>query len=921
MTLVRFFDEPTTLDEAGGKSVNLSRLTRAGFPVPSGFVVTTDAFRAAVDAHGLRDEVDAALGAANPEDAASVDEASRRVRAAFAGPPAATLLTEPVAQALLDAYRQLGGGAVAVRSSATAEDLPDLSFAGQQDTLLGVTDEDALLAAVVECWSSLWTARAIMYRRRAGIPEEAAALAVAVQRMVPAETSGVLFTANPLTGHRGQMAIDATFGLGEALVSGLVEPDHYIADAATGRVLERTLGAKAVVTSSVAGGGVETRNSDRGSEATLTDADVRALVDLGRRVQDEYGTPQDIEWAIAGGQVALLQARAITSLFPVPAGAPKGAVYLSFGAVQGVLTPITPLGGDAIRCVMAGGARVFGTTLEPETNPWIGSAGERLWIRLDRALRNPVGSRVLPGLLMAVDPSARRILLDLREEGVLAPLPREAMRPVVPKLARFARVAGRNLARAVRDPETIRAEFDEVTEAAVARATATFAATAAEPDPFRRVAARARALRQTLSDAFPTVVPYAGVVIAGPVLALRVLTRLSGATDEGDHGVSPLVLEVTRALPHNVTTEMDLALWQVAQTLRDDPEDRRRAAELSASELADRYASGGLSPTVTAAMDGFLAAYGMRGVGEIDLGRPRWSDDPAEVLATVQRYQDIPEDQSPPAQFGRGEQAAARAIDQLVAQPGGARGRLVGFLAGRIRALAGGRELPKFTIVRMMGVARTALVTSGRDLVEAGVLDSPDDLFLLRLNEIEALADGPTSGLRRLVAERRAALDREARRAQIPRVLVGDGRAFYEGLGKLADDEGVIVGSPVSPGTVEGTVRVVFDPAHSGLRHGEILVCPGTDPAWTPLFLSAAGLVTEVGGMMTHGSVVAREYGIPAVVGVHEATTRLTTGQRVRLDGTSGTVVVLPHEWEVPPDDPAPETAADAERVGAGAGA
>ncbi len=456
----------------------------------------------------------------------------------------------------------------------------------------------------------------------------------------------------------------------------------------------------------------------------------------------------------------------------------------------------------------------------------------------------------------------------------------------------------------MRDPQALRAEFDAVTDAAVVRAENAFAATHDEPDPFRRAAARGRALRRTLGDAFPTVVPYAGVVIAGPVLALRVLTRLSGATDEGDHGVSPLVLEITRALPHNVTTEMDLALWEVARTVRDDPEARGLVRDLSPAALADRYASGGLPPALTAALDRFLAAYGMRGIGEIDLGRPRWSDDPTEVLATVQRYQDIPEDQSPPAQFSRGAQAAGEAIARLGSQTGGARGRLATFLAGRVRTLAGGRELPKFTIIRMMGVARTALSASGRDLVDAGVLDSPDDIFLLRLHELEALAGGPTDGLRALVEERRATLDRESRRAQVPRILVGDGRAFYEGLGDVGGEEGVITGSPVSPGTAEGLVRVVLDPAQSGLKHGEILVCPGTDPAWTPLFLSAAGLVTEVGGMMTHGSVVAREYGIPAVVGVHQATTRLVTGQRVRLDGTAGTIVVV-EDVAAPPTRPA----------------
>ena len=260
------------------------------------------------------------------------------------------------------------------------------------------------------------------------------------------------------------------------------------------------------------------------------------------------------------------------------------------------------------------------------------------------------------------------------------------------------------------------------------------------------------------------------------------------------------------------------------------PREPRLVADLPPAELADRYARGELSPAVAAALDRFLAAYGMRGVGEIDLGRPRWSDDPTEVLATVQRYQDIPADQSPPAQFARGEQAAERAVERLVAETGGARGRLVGFLAGRIRVLAGGRELPKFTIIRMMGVARTALLASGRDLVDAGVLDSPDDVFLLRLHEIEALGDGPTAGLRRLVAERRAALERESRRAQVPRVLVGDGRAYYEGLGDVSDDEGVIVGSPVSPGTVEGTVRVVPRPGALGAQARRDPRLPGDRP-------------------------------------------------------------------------------------------
>lgn len=312
-----------------------------------------------------------------------------------------------------------------------------------------------------------------------------------------------------------------------------------------------------------------------------------------------------------------------------------------------------------------------------------------------------------------------------------------------------------------------------------------------------------------------------------------------------------------------------------------------------------------LPPVLAGALADFLTAYGVRGVGEIDLGRTRWREDPTDLLATLARYLEIPADQTPPVNFRRGEQRAAQALDELTARLGtGPRGRMqrrvARWAASRVRALAGGREAPKFTIIQAMGILRPALLATGADLVAAGILDRPEDVFLLRLQELLDLprlaADSAGRELlRERVGERAATRASEARRTRVPRVLCGDGRVFYEGLGGTAepDDEGVITGSPVSPGRVEGLVRVVLDPATAELQHGEILVCPGTDPAWTPLFLSAGGLVTEVGGMMTHGSVVAREYGIPAVVGVHEATTRLRTGQRIRLDGGAGTIVTL----------------------------
>jgi pyruvate,water dikinase len=301
-----------------------------------------------------------------------------------------------------------------------------------------------------------------------------------------------------------------------------------------------------------------------------------------------------------------------------------------------------------------------------------------------------------------------------------------------------------------------------------------------------------------------------------------------------------------------------------------------------------------------------MQRYGMRGPGEIDMGRHRWREDPTHIMQTLRNYLRIKDmDHAPDAVFQRGAEAALAASSRLEAVVRGTRGgwlkaRVVRWATRRFRALAGLRESPKFFIVRLMGIIRRELLASGRDLVAAGILQQADDLFFLQLSELEALAqsEGPGAGgkqdWRRLVADRRASFEREALRRQLPRLLLSDGHAFYEGLSApAAEGEEVLVGSPVSPGLVEGVVRVVVEPHQASLTPGDILVCPGTDPAWTPLFLVAAGLVMELGGMMTHGSVVAREYGIPAVVGVHEATQRLQTGQRIRLDGNAGRIVIL----------------------------
>jgi len=348
-----------------------------------------------------------------------------------------------------------------------------------------------------------------------------------------------------------------------------------------------------------------------------------------------------------------------------------------------------------------------------------------------------------------------------------------------------------------------------------------------------------------------------------------------------------------------VTTEMDLMLWRTAKIIRQDPVSFSTFVDSDTSTLATRYLSGTLPEIAQTAVTDFMNRYGMRGVGEIDLGQPRWREEPAAVMQTLQSYLQIRDDMAPDVVFAKGAKAAELAIERLAAQArresvGGVKEKIVRGLAKRVRMLMGLRESPKFFIIRLMGIVRQELLASGEEFAKEGIIDKPEDLFFLHFSELQRLAQpGAEHDWKALIADRHSLYDRENRRKQIPRVLVSDGRAFYEGLGAEIDTGNVITGSPVSPGVAEGVVHVIFDPRDAHLFPGEILVCPGTDPAWTPLFMAAGGLITEVGGMMTHGSVVAREYGIPAVVGVHQATTRLKDGQKIRVDGTAGKIIIL----------------------------
>ncbi len=889
-TILPLTSDKLTLATAGGKGANLARLVRAGLPVPPGFVVTTTAYRDFVVANRLDTTISATLAGLHADDPAALAAASDTIRYRFArGKPAAGLV-----RGLKTAYHQLGQPAVAVRSSATAEDLPDLSFAGQQDTYLNVMGEDALVQAVVRCWSSLWTARAIGYRARNGIDQASVALAVVVQAMVPSEVSGVLFTANPLTGKRSQTVIDATFGLGEALVSGLVEPDHYVIDFAArpqATITSKTLGSKALAIVGSDGGGTRTLTADAASQQALPDSVILELARLGQRTAGLFGSPQDIEWGWAAGRLHLLQSRPITSLYPLPDNLPAEPLraLVSLGAVQGMLDPITPLGRDFFTNFIVYAGSHLGQRLTGQNQQVLYTAADRLFINISGALRNGMVRNLVAPILSVVEPGARESLLRLFDDPRLAVTGRGFRLRSWPYVIRFMAPVLRNVLLNLARPEARRVHIQQMTEKLLENFEAqTRAATG--------LGARVVVMQRMVEELPVIFLPYLVPAVASGVLPLRVLY---GMAERLPNGVQD-ALAVTRGLPHNVTTEMDMALWATAVHIAADPAAVACFEAHDPAGLASDYTAGRLPPVAQAALASFLQRYGMRGVGEIDIGRPRWRDDPTQIMQVIQSYLQIEDPNlAPDAVFARGAQAADEAMARLVHKmqrtPGGfVKARIARAAAQRVRALAGLREMPKFTIIRMFGMVRTMLLDSGQQLVARGVLDRADDVFFLQVTELQQLASGARRDWRAIVADRRQTYAREMARRQVPRLLLSDGQTFYEGVSATSSaDSGVIVGSPVSPGVVEGIVHVVLDPRGTQLAPGEILVCPGTDPAWTPLFLAAGGLVMEVGGLMTHGSVVAREYGIPAVVGVHQATTRLQDGQRIRVDGSAGQITLL----------------------------
>lgn len=870
-----------SLPFVGGKGANLGEMLKAGLPVPPGFCITTAAYRRFMEESDEMDRWLDELNRLKPEQLEEIRAQGRKIRDHIRS----IALPDTIRTPIIQAWARLGTEhAYAVRSSATAEDLPTASFAGQQETRLNVRGEEELLEAVKRCWASLFTDRAIVYRIKNGFDHRSVSLSVVVQRMVFPEVSGILFTADPVTGHRRTVSIEAVFGLGEGLASGLVNADLY--KVRDDEIVLKQIANKEKGVFPVLWGGTEVRElpSELHHKQVLSDSVILELAALARRIEKHFGSEQDVEWCLEGDEIHILQSRPITSLYPVPsAGEGEYRVYLCIGHSQMMTDYMKPLGISVFRSLIPDDVTMFR----------LSEAGGRLFWDVSNLLFLKFVQRKLLKSTVADDNlSALKKAVQSEDFKRLAPR-RGVWAKACGDLKGFLSVYRKAFPRLIRiwywgDPESA----------------AKSASTAFERDLDRYKEAlsqlsgaeRIRLIRK--SNFFDNMVDPLALTYAGifALLAMkRKIKKWLGEEWNPSFEKSP---------PGNITSEMGLMIGDLADAARSCPEVIRYLEQAEDGTFYEGLARVEGSGPFREKLDEFMKKFGMRGPGEIDITRVRYREAPTMLVAPILSHLRNNAPGEHREKFERGAREARDAVESLLRRvrtlPGGARkARKLARLMALYRNTVGIRELPKYIIIRYLDQYREALLEEAQALVEKGLLGRKEDVGYLELDELILLLEGRLSGDEAMERIRsRKASEEIYRKLTPPLVITSEGETFSAGISSDQAPPGALVGIPASSGVAEGYVRVVHRLEEGNLKKGEILVAPYMDPGWTPLFHSAKALVTEVGGMMTHGSVIAREYGIPAVVSVQNATRILRDGQYIRVDGSKGYVEILDVEKE-----------------------
>ena len=852
----------------GGKGANLGELSRIdGIRVPEGFCITTEAYKRIISQAPEFQELLEHLSLFKMEDREKIGEISKQIRNVIEGAG----ITKEIAEAVTHSVAQLGDkNAYAVRSSATAEDLPTASFAGQQDTYLNIIGKAAILKHISKCWASLFSERAVIYRMQNGFDHRKISLSVVVQKMVFPQAAGIMFTADPITSHRKVLSIDASFGLGEALVAGLVNADSY--KVCNGKIIGKKISTKKLAMYAVKDGGTKEQEiePERQHRQVLTDEQILQLERIGRKIEAHFGSPQDIEWCLADDTFFIVQSRSITTLYPIPeAHDQENHVYISVGHQQMMTDTMKPLG-----------ISLWQLTAARPMFP----AGGRLFVDVTHQLASSDSREILLNVMGQHDPLLKDALLSIVErKDFIQSLPDDKKVPRPSKSNKG--LASSGFQAHIENEPTIVSDLMKRSQTSIEELKYNIQ-TKSGADVFDCILEDIQQLKVSLLNS-----QSLGVILA----AMNASSWLNEKMKEwlGEKNVADTL---SQSVPNNITSEMGLALLDVADVIRPYPEVIAYLQQVKDEDFLAELVKFDGGQKSRDAISAFLNTYGMRCVGEIDITKTRWSEKPTTLVPVILSNIKNFEPGESKRKFEQGRQEALKKeqelLDRLKQLPDGTqKATETKQMIDRLRNFSGYREYPKYGMIHRYFVYKQALLKEAEQLVQVSVLHEKEDIYYLTFEELREVVR--THTLDDQIISKRKDEYTFYEKLTPPRVITSDGEIIVGKYKRENLPAGAIVGLPVSSGVIEGRARVILHMEDADLEEGDIVVTSFTDPSWTPLFVSIKGLVTEVGGLMTHGAVIAREYGLPAVVGVENATKLIQDGQRIRVNGTEGYVEIL----------------------------
>jgi phosphoenolpyruvate synthase/pyruvate phosphate dikinase len=844
--------DQTKLSVVGGKGANLGELNKIeGIRVPDGFCITTAAFNKIIEETSMFNQLLDQLSLLKVADRDKISELSGAMRRVIEGAPIPPDIEEEITSRL----SRLGEeNAYAVRSSATAEDLPTASFAGQQDTYLNVIGIGAILEHISKCWASLFTERAVIYCLQNGFDHRKIHPAVVVQKLVFPQAAGILFTADPVTGNRKVLSIDASFGLGEALVSGLVNADTY--KVRNGKVIHKKISRKKLAIYAIQDGGTreqELKPEQQHSQA-LTDEQILQLERLGRKIEAYFGRPQDIEWCLADDTFYIVQSRSITTLYPIPeANDQENCVYVSVGHQQMMTGPMKPLRLSFFLLITPAPMR---------------TAGGRLFVDVTHMLASPVSRKNVIDALGQSDPLIKDALMTIIERGDLIKLLSDDKNVESPGKGNMNMLPADSAAQIENNLKTVFASIKNCQRSI--EELKQKIQTKSGSDLFDFILEDIPQLKKFLFD------PRMGVIMAAMDACVWINEKMEEWLGEKNAADT-----LSQSVPRNITAEMGLALLDVADVIRPYPEVIEYLQQVKDDSFLEELVQYTGGQEAQAAINGFLKKYGMRCSGEIDITKTRWSEKPITlvpmILSNIKNFAPNASQQK----FGQGRRVALEKEKELLERlhrlpDGEEKVKETKRMIDLIRNFIGYREYPKYGMVSRYFVYKQALLQEAERLVQAGVIQEKEDIYYLTLTELHEVVR--THKLEYQIISERKDQYKLYEKLTPPRVITSDGETIAGEYKRDNLPAGALVGLPVSSGVIEGRARVILSMEDANLEAGDILVTVFTDPSWTPLFVFIKGLVTEVGGLMTHGAVIAREYGLPAVVGIENATKLIKDG-------------------------------------------